>query len=112
MRHRSQADTARPQTAVWPRSRRNSRRHHRPDPDHPGDAVRSVASPVAQAPAMHGAEIARFFDAALTAVRPTAQENASMNQDEMIAKLAPAIGLRRQLDPRAASSLSSTPTKS
>ena len=35
-----------------------------------------------------------------------------MNQDEVIAKLTPAIGLRRQLDPRTRSSLSSTPTKS
>ena len=36
--HETPSQTAR--LSPWPRSRRNSRRHHRPDPDHPGDAVR------------------------------------------------------------------------
>ena len=63
---------------------------------------------------MHGAEIARYFDARLPPPAgvsapepqfgpghptPTTPGECTVNQDEMIAKLAPAIGLRRHLGP-------------
>ena len=52
---------------------------------------------------MHGAEIARYFERrAEPQFGPPPRRMHPWTKPQMIAKLAPAIGLRRQLDPRAA----------